>query len=237
MKSIGASIIIFFLFLYPSAGESLWDAGFSGYLSKNYRLAIGDVVTVTISSDFSLSYVSSSTDSKSFTLEFSGGEYPNLFSFMPIARSGNQNNLQSRENRSFKSDVVARVTSIDAAQKTAIIQGTKSILVDGKSESVTLTGTIDPADLGTDKKIDFSKVADSRLTLKTFLEPSTTILTANDIQEVIGALGTAGTSGTYAGGTPEPGATTQQSKVFSLTDAKKKELFLRYVNKIIDLIF
>jgi hypothetical protein len=228
--------------LFPVHGESLWDAGFGGYLSKTNTLAVGDVVTVTISSDFTLSFVSSTVDSKLLTMEFSGGEYPDLFSFMPVARSGNQSNVRGREDRTLRSDVVARVTRIVSPNQVAI-EGTKSVTIDGKSESITLTGTINPQDVGTDRKIDFSKVADSRLTLKTLIEPSQDILTANDIQEVISGLSEGTTYETGAtpgpgeqlgtGGTPAP----QQAKKYALSEAKKKELFLRYVNKIIDLIF
>ncbi len=213
--------------------ESLWDTGFNGYLSKTSKVSVGDIVTVSISSDFSLSFVSTTVDSKLYTLEFSGGEYPDLFSFMPLARSGNQNNLRTREDRTFKSDIVVRVTQVLSPNQ-AVITGTKSFTVDGKSESVTLMGTIDPSDIGTDKKIDFSKVADSRLTLKTLVEPASDILSASDIQQVISTL-SGGDTGVYAPGeTPVPG---EQARKFALTDAKKKELFLRYVNKIIDLIF
>jgi hypothetical protein len=232
MKYLTILICISVISIQFCDAESLWDTAFPGYLSKTSKVEVGDIVTVAISSDFSLSFVSTTVDSKLFTLEFSGGEYPDLFSFMPIAKSGNQSNLRTREDQTFKSDVVARITRVISPNQAAIA-GTKSITIDGKSESVTITGIIDPGDIGTDKKIDFSKVADSRLILKTLVEPASNILTNTDIQEVISGLSTGALA---PGETPLPGAALQTKK-FALTDAKKKELFLRYVNKIIDLIF
>jgi hypothetical protein len=237
MKRLIIFCICSVFIIHAQFGESLWDSTFPGYLSKTNKAKIGDIVTVSINSDFSLSFVSSSTDSKQFTLEFSGGQYPDLFSFIPLAKSGDATNLKGREDYSFKSDVVTRIARIEG-QNLVFIQGSKTVAIDGKSESVTISGFINPQDIGTDKKIPFSKVADSRLTLKTLIEPSSDTLTQNDIEEVITDLKTETQGGspataTQLQGTPTPGG----PKKFSIKDPKKKELFFRYINKLIDIIF
>ena len=237
MKRLIVFCICSIFIIQTQFGESLWDSGFPGYLSKTNKTKIGDIVTVTINSDFAMSFVSSNTDSKQFTLDFSGGQYPDLFSFVPLAKSGNTTNFKEREDYSLKSEVVTRIARIDGPNL-VFIQGSKTVAFDGKSESVTISGFINPQDIASDKKIPFAKVADSRLTLKTLVEPSSNTLTQNDIEEIITELNTDTQGGVSAPnttitGTPTPGS----SKKFAIKDPKKRELLFRYINKIIDIIF
>ncbi len=209
--------------------ESLWDDTFPGYIAGSSALAVGDIVMVEIDANMQLQFNSSSKDSKTVTLEFSGGEYGDLFSFLPRALARGDRAVQGGESYSLKTDLVTRITQIDA-NGNAFIQGTRTIQFEGKGDSITLSGWVSPKDLDEQRKISYTKVADVRLAFRSFLQPQGTVLTDQDIQRII-AEGTAPPAGT--GGTAAPG----QAGTLGLTDAKKRELVLEYINRIVDIIF
>jgi len=244
------SITFLILITYGAVGETLWSPDFKGYITSSPGVSIGDVVLVKINSGSSLSFSSSRQDSKNITLEFTGGETGNLFSFLPGIKSGDALNGKGNNSYSLKTLVATRVTNTDN-RGNAQIQGVQSVSIDGKQESITVTGWIDPGDLEKNNTISFSRVADSRIIYTTILEPGKITLTAKDIKETLtrmipaGTAGAAGTGRTTAAAgatgiatTVETGSRQQTGqKTYSLTDSKKRELLLLYINKMIDLIF
>ncbi len=98
MKLIYKKLIIIPLLLIAavSGSESLWTPGSGGLLSADGRLTPGDIVIVEIDSSSSLSFTSTSSDTKSLTLELSGGEYGELFSFLPSGSSGGDRSVKGR---------------------------------------------------------------------------------------------------------------------------------------------
>lgn len=246
--------ILAFISVCSQAGvaDSLWTPEFKGYVTDQARVQIGDVVIVKIDSSFSLAFNSSSKDSKQLTLEFSGGEYGSLFDFLPDVSTGGTRKLDGKEEHKLNAEVVARVTQINPRGQ-LFIQGTQSLTVEGKEQGITISGWLDPADLGSNKEVAFSKVADSRLIYRSFLQPSMATLTDKDIQAIFQGLSknvntTAPTTGPASTGTTATAAPnqTQTTSVTSatasstevkLTDEKKRELFLLYVNRLIDILF
>ena len=239
------SIIFLVLITYGAVGETLWNSDFKGYITSSPVVAVGDVVLIKIDSGSSLSFNSSQQDSKHITLEFTGGETGNLFSFLPDISSGDTLSGKGKNSYTLKTLIAARVTSTDNRGK-AQIQGTRSVSIDGKLESITVTGWIDPGDLEKNNTIPFTRVADSRILYTTILEPGKITLKTKDIKETLAqqapaanaaALGNAPGAAGAAGG--NAGTSTQQAaqKQYSITDVKKHELLLLYINKMIDLIF
>jgi flagellar basal body L-ring protein FlgH len=231
-------------------GESLWSPGFDGYLSDGAIVVVGDVVTVEIDSEFVFSYSASSNDSKGITLEYSGGEFGDLLSFLPAVKTGSNRTTKGEDTYSLSTDIVARVVELDA-NGGALIEGSRILNFEGKQESMTLSGWVAQQDLGRDRRVSFSKIADSRIVFRGLLQPSEDILTAQDIEEVVPepapevaaeegippeGVETAAETITGVAAQPVSQALPQQ-KTYRLSDEKKRELFLRYVNRLIDLIF
>jgi len=223
--------------------DSLWTPAFDGYLTSKSAVAAGDIVYVQIDGATSLSFQAVSSDAKSLTLEFSGGEFGNLFSFLPQARSGGEMSSRGRQQYTLESRFAARVAQVDATGK-ARIEGSRSVILEGKQESLALAGWLDPADLRSGREVRFSQLADARLSFRTLLEPAAPTLTSRDIQQIVAALAPqiAGSAPQIAGSAPQiagsAAAGTAAPRVeFTLTDARKQELFLRYVNRLIDLLF
>ncbi len=260
------SRILFPLILAAGVGswaDTLWTPSFDGYLSARSALAAGDIVYVQIDGASSLSFQAAASDAKSLTLEFSGGDFGSLFSFLPRTRSGGEMSSRGRQQYTLESRFAARVTQVDQTGK-ARIAGTRSVTLEGKQESLALSGWLDPADLVSGREVRFSRLADSRLSFRTLLEPAAPVLTSRDIQRIVAALppqagyapaAPAGAApGAPAGAPPAAYAPQAASAAapaaapvaapsaaraaeYTLTDARKVELFLRYVNRLIDFLF
>lgn len=211
--------------------DSLWDDTFPGYISGTSALQVGDIVVVEIDAGFKLQFTSSSKDSKSITLEFSGGEFGDLFSFLPRANASGNRSIQGREEYTLTTELVTRVDRLDENGK-AYIVGTRTIQFEGKGDSIRLEGWVDPDDLDQQRKISFSKVADVRLVFRSFLEPQVNYLKDEDIERILREEAAPPVEGEE--GVPAP--TTEQGKL-GLTEKRKRELVILYINRIIDIIF
>ena len=238
--------------------DSLWTPGFSGYLSSESAIQEGDIVLVQIDASSSLSFEASTSDAKNITFEFSGGEFGNLFSFLPSTRTGGNQSVRGGQDYSLETEIAARVAEIDETGK-ARLEGSRTFNLENKEELIAIAGWIDPSSLGSDRRITFSQLADARLQFRTFLQPSAATLTAADIEEVIQtieipATATAVTAATAAsaaptGAAPAEAATAatagaapvqpviQERRSYQLSQEKKIELFLSYINRMVDLMF
>ena len=232
--------ILFPLILAASVGswaDTLWTPSFDGYLSARSALSAGDIVYVQIDGATSLSFQAVASDAKSLTLEFSGGEFGNLFSFLPQTRSGGELSSRGRQQYTLESRFAARVSQVDETGK-ARIEGTRGVTLEGKQESLALSGWLDPVDLVSGREVRFSQLADARLSFRTLLEPAAPVLTSRDIQQIVAALPPAAApAGTPAAAPAAPGAPAARAAEYTLTDTRKVELFLRYVNRLIDFLF
>ena len=242
-----------------AGAESLWSPGFKGYLSGGRAPAVGDVIVVHIDASSSLSFTSSSTDAKNLTLEFSGGDAGNLFSFLPQVRTSGSRSAAGRDALSLTTDIPAVVTSVNP-DGTVQVQGSRNVVVEGKDESVTVSGVASPALIDQRGSVPFSRLANSRLVYRTFLTSSQDVLSAADIRQVLApapaasapastpaatapgasAAGGAAAPGAPAASAPAAGQPTAQpapTPGLTLTDAKKRQLLLLYLNRLIDVVF
>jgi flagellar basal body L-ring protein FlgH len=226
--------VLLFAAMVPACGESLWSPGFKGYLSGSKGLAVGDALVVQIDASSSLSFSSSSNDSKNLTLEFTGGDAGNLFSFLPQVRTGGSLSTTGKDSLSLKTQVPVVVTALNP-DGTAQVQGSRTVTVQGKNESITVAGSVSPSLLDQQGIVSFNKLANARLTYTTFLASSKDILTAADLQKLLAPTPTAAAPAPATGAAPA--ATTAAPPGLSITDARKKELLLLYLNRLIDIVF
>jgi flagellar basal body L-ring protein FlgH len=228
--------------------DSLWTPGFPGYLSSENAVEEGDIVLVQIDASSSLSFEASTSDAKNITFEFSGGEFGNLFSFLPTTRTGGNQSVQGEQDFSLETEIAARIAEIDGTGK-ARLEGSRTFSLENKEELIAIAGWVDPSTLGSDRRVAFSQLADSRLQFRTFLQPAGATLTAADIEEVIEAIeipaaaeaapalpaGEAAATGQPPA--PQVEAVIQERRSYQLSQEKKIELFLSYINRMVDLLF
>ena len=266
-----AALVVPFLLLAvvrPAGGESLWSPDFKGYLSGSKGLAVGDSLVVQIDASSSLSYSSSSNDSKNLTLEFTGGESGNIFSFLPQVRTGGTQTTAGKDALSLKTQIPVVVTAVNP-DGAAQVQGSRTVAIQGKNESITVTGAISPGLLDQKGAINFSKLANARLTYTTFLASPKDVLSPADLQRLLAPAPAPGTAAAPATGVPAAGTAAAPAALaatgaagaapatrpaatagapaapaapaaqpgLTIPDARKKELLLLYLNRLIDVVF
>jgi len=232
---------------FSLGAETLWTPGFQGYLSGTTAVRPGDILSVIVDSASSLSFEASSNDAKSITLEFSGGEFGNLFSFLPVGRTGGNQRVKGAQDYELASEIAVRVVESDAAGKVRV-EGSRGVSIQGREEQLSISGWLDPGSLGAARQVRFSRLADSRLSFRTFLQPSAPTLSAADIEEVVAALeaelgaeaeaAAAAAPGAAPAAVPAaPGTLAAPASRYTLTSERKTELFLRYINRLVDVLF
>lgn len=255
------AILLLAVIAFAATAENLTGPDFKGYLSGK-GLAKGDTVFVQIDGTSKLAFTASSSDARTFTLEFSGGMTGNLFSFLPQGRTGGDRSLEGKQELSIQGRIPATVAEIDEAGR-GLLRGSRAIEIEGREESIEISGWVDPRDVDGDRGVSFSRLADARLVYRTLLSSARDVLTPEDIEEVLQSLprtaegvavlpptgaaatgaGATGAGATAAGATGAAGtesAATGASAplaTVTLTDRKKLELLLIYLNRLVDLVF
>ncbi len=242
MKRVLAILAVAFI-ASSGWGENLTSPDFKGWLSSARPLAKGDAVVVEIDASTKLSFSASSSDSKLFTLDFSGGQAGSLFSFLPRGKTGAERSVDGKQDYSLSGRLVAQVTDIDASGR-AQLAGSRSVSIAGKLESVTVSGWLYPARVPSDGRVPFSMLGDSRLSYQTMISTGSDVLSPADITDVLSTLAppaaAPAAAGQPAGVTGQAAATTQPTAAattLTLTDAKKRELLLLYINRLVDIVF
>ena len=240
-----------FLLLAATAagGESLWSPDFRGYLSGSRGLAVGQSLLVQIDDSTSLSFSASSNDSKNLTLEFTGGESGNLFSFLPQVRTGGTLTTTGKDSLSLKAQIPVVVTAVNP-DGSAAVQGSRTVAVQGKNESITINGIVPPGQPA--GPITFSHLANARLTYTTFLASAANVLSPADLQQVappasaaapaaVPAAAAAAAPGAAPTPAPAAAAATPTAPAaqpgLTISDARKRQLLLLYLNRLLDVIF
>jgi len=257
------ALLVFLPGVLPA--DSLWTQDFKGYLAGGSKgLAVGDALVVQVDASSSLTFASSSNDSKNLTIDFSGGSSGNLFSFLPQVRTSGSMTTAGKDSLSLTTQVPVVVTAVNP-DGTAQVQGSRSVAIQGKNESVTITGSISPALLDQKRLVNFSRLANARLTYTTFLASTTNVLSPADLQTILPPTPTAATTpaaATTPGAAPAaaapaaaagaPGAATPaaapavaatgtaapaQQPGLQISDARKRQLLLIYLNRLVDVLF
>lgn len=265
MKSVtaivarSAALVLFLAGILPAGAESLWTQDFKGYLAGGSKgLAVGDALVVQVDASSSLTFASSSNDSKNLTMDFTGGSYGNLFSFLPQVRTSGSMNTTGKDSLSLTTQVPVVVTAVNA-DGSAQVQGSRTVAIQGKNESVTITGTVSPSLLDQKRAVSFSRLANARLTYTTFLASATNVLSPADLQTIqppapvvpaaaapaAGAAAAAPTAPAGGAAAPAAGAPTAAAgpaapppqPVTQISDARKRQLLLIYLNRLVDVLF
>jgi flagellar L-ring protein FlgH len=219
MRLSAAFLVTLVVIARSVSADSLWDPESPSLFAGSGKLQVGDTVLVSIESENTLSYSSSRVDTERVSIELSGGEGAGLFSFLPVGSTSGDQSLQGSEALSIQTTFAVRVVGIEEDGHLAL-RGGRTITIQGKQESISLSGVVDPLLVGEDRMLPFAGIADVRLTYSTLLQSGAGVLAADDLVR--------------AGPESPDGATAGQ---ISLSDQKRDELILSYLNRLLDLIF
>jgi len=218
----------------PLFCESLWDPQSQGLFSGADAAQVGDSILISIDSKTSLSYSATRVDSERITLELAGGSAGTLFDFLPSGSSSGGQSLRGSEDISLSTSFAARITAIDGAGQLTI-QGSRTYIIQGTEETISISGTIDPEFVRDDRMVPLSRIANARISYTALLETGVATLQAGDLVERTSETLEAETGIGAVGEVPledQPG-----SVITTLSKERQQELLLLFINRIIDLVF
>ena len=225
--------------------QSLWEPSFEGYISGSSSIGIGESLVVVIDAKTAFKVGFSRIDSKQISVELSGGEGGDLFSFLPAGSTSTSESASGKGEVALEMTIAVRV--VDLADSGALrIEGARMIVADGLKESITLSGFVDPTFIGDGKRVNASEISDLRIVYTSPLQSDSPVLSPADIvraepagetpAESVGAEG-AGAAQPVEGETDVDVPVTGPTEAgIELTAEKQSELLLLYVNRLIDLI-
>lgn len=184
MKAVSLSLAFLLNIILFGYSESLWDPNFPGYYSLNPRVTPGEIVTIVIDTDSSLEFSAAHSGEKEVSLEFSGGDTGNLFSFLPDIQVSDATDVDGSDELSFTTSIAARVVEIDEVGM-AYVQGSRTVSVQEAVQAVTVSGWLHPDRMSSGKPVRLEQLADVRLTFRSFVESERPLLTEDDIRELM----------------------------------------------------
>lgn len=180
MKFGGAIITVMLVVAASLPAESLWDPGFSGYTSGGSSVSVGDTLLVRIETNTTLTYSSLRSESDSVTIELQGGDAAESFSFLPNGTVSANRRLEADDEVVLSALVPVRVVAVDAAGAFSVL-GTRTVTLNGRTESMELSGTVSASDLGESGTVGFSHVADARLVYRSVAAVGGDVLAVDDL--------------------------------------------------------
>ncbi|MCC7262325.1 MAG: flagellar basal body L-ring protein FlgH [Candidatus Latescibacteria bacterium] len=131
---------------------------------------IGDVLTVIIAENASATNQTATSTDKSNQAQVSS-TVPgagNILSFIPLhsLQSNASNQYQGRASTSRSAQLSARITVTVVGKKPngdLIIEGSRNLKINGETEAIFLSGTVNPASVAADNTISSSSVGDLQL--------------------------------------------------------------------------
>ncbi|HDQ13740.1 MAG TPA: hypothetical protein ENN41_02865 [Sediminispirochaeta sp.] len=214
--------------------ETLWDSNFRGYTVDGSGFDVGSVLVVDIAPSTELKISASHIDSGQGRLEFQGGSGRDFFDFLPQASSSTSTKLEEEVSYELRAKIAARVVRKDEAGLLHI-EGERSVTINGRRESILVSGIVSPSQIGSDATVPFHLLSDSILEYRGPGLSSEAIVRDTEITERIPDP-TAGDGEEIEDGEAET-AQDEGSTGMRLTEEKQRELLLQYFNRFLSTMF
>ncbi|HPY96768.1 MAG TPA: flagellar basal body L-ring protein FlgH [Candidatus Cloacimonadota bacterium] len=152
------------------ATSSLFSAVSSIY-SDHKSFTVGDILTVIITESSSAKAGASSQTDRSFNHGFNTEAGKGPLDFIPLSglgtSAGNSSKGDANTSRegSLKANMTVRIVSIDD-NGNLVIQGTKSVLINGEEEITSLEGTVRSQDVSANNTVSSNNIADAKIEYK-----------------------------------------------------------------------
>ncbi len=156
----------------PSAGQSLWNgrtAGGGGWITDTVALRVGDIITVMIEERQLVIDDGKVELSKEVELDASIQNFdvkPNTFNTLPALRYTNGRTFDGETKYSQNGDFRTTITAVVIDRQpngNLLVEGRRTIELDGEYKQMHVRGWVRPVDVGTDNTVPSSKVANAHI--------------------------------------------------------------------------
>ncbi len=252
----GCGIILFVavVTVSPLAGESLWEPGFSGYITPGSSVEVGDQLLVEIRPNTELKLASSHIDSENARLNFSGGEGKGLFDFLPEAQSSSEREVEEEDSYALSTRMAVEVVAVSESGNLSL-RGERSIEINALKERIVLSGSLSPSALRSDgetegavpfdllhnAELSYSGIgygADTPVQMEDLVRPEEAPASEPATEAEAAGAGAGGETAEAEGEANRAAETGNTGEgAYTISEERRRELLLQYMNRFVDLLF
>jgi flagellar basal body L-ring protein FlgH len=187
---------------------TLWDDAAGDVYSRKIRYRVNDSIKILIDEKTKLKYTGSSKSLKSTSVNSQGSQVSAVFDVIP---SGDINESKESSNKDeFKYTAQLQGRIIDVKDNYVTVSGSKTISVDNKVSRISIHGDVALSDLK-GNCVNAADLMDERLEITTAVENAYLPLIDEDLDV--------------------------SSDTVTLTEEKKRDLLVKYLNKMLNVLF
>ncbi len=217
-------ILLVSILTLVSYSQDLFDAR-GEIFTDNRPLAVGTVITITFDDQLVLNYQAQLVRqaNKNFTSSEIQSEIFNFFPKLDFSgKSGDQNSTKLQATKGLKGSLAGQIQAFDPTSSTYRIAASQTMLINGKTDSVQLTGVVSLRDLSHDHVVSSRKVANPFITYAGYAIGKDKVVNEKDLNNFEFKA---------------PSNASNQKAGVQLSEPKKKELFLEYFNQLLNELF
>lgn len=201
------------------SSETLWDDANGDVYSRKIKFKINDSIKIIINEKSLLDYRSSVKSVKSYSIDIKSDDLVGVFELIPNGSVTENKTGQEKDDFKYSSEIQSQI--IEVSDNFVRIRGVKSVSVNNKKSVVEITGDVAFKDIAGNRVNSFD-IMNQNLKVTTVIDSSVFPVSDADMEESVSDL-----TGDVTNGTGK----------YKLTDEKKKELLLKYLNKVLNVIF
>lgn len=202
----------FFLYMlfncFLLCAANLWDNQAADVYSRKIRYRVNDGVKIRVDEKTKLKYTSSSKSLKTTSVNSQSGELSGVFEVIPSGDVNESKESSSKDEFEYIAELQGRI--IDVKDNYVTVSGSKTVSVDNKVSRISIRGDVALNDLK-GNNVNASDLMDERLEITTMIENAYFPLTNEDLDV--------------------------SSDSVILTEEKKRDLLLQYLNKMLNVLF
>jgi flagellar L-ring protein precursor FlgH len=162
VRAAVVALAAWFLLVGSAAGTTIVPSDGSLYADHAAK-RVGDILTVLIVESTSASKTASTETKTSTANDGSGLGHFDFFDLWNLqAENASQGEGTTRRRGDLQARITVRVTEIDA-NGLLVLEGTRSVLVNGEEERIVLRGSVRPADVQADNTVLSTFLADATI--------------------------------------------------------------------------
>ena len=187
---------------------TLWDDAAGDVYSRKIRYRVNDSIKILIDEKTKLKYTGSSKSLKSTSVNSQGSQVSAVFDVIPSGDINESKESSNKDEFEYTAQLQGRI--IDVKDNYVTVSGSKTISVDNKVSRISIHGDVALSDLK-GNTVNASDFMDERLEITTAVENAFLPLTDEDFDV--------------------------SSDVIVLTEEKKRDLLVKYLNKMLNVLF
>ncbi len=219
--------VIFLFLLTGLSSETLWNDKMSDIYSVKVNFKINDSVKIKINEKSVLNYKSTSKTLKSVSIDMKSEDVVGVFELIPEGSIDENKSGQDKDEFNYSGELQAKITGI--SDNFITVSGVKNVSINNKNSKVELSGDVGYKDMRGNVVLS-SDIMNLSFKITTAIDSTVIPVSTEDFILETKLETTVNENGE----TVENTVTTGKYKI---SDDKKRDFLLNYLNKILNVVF